>query len=243
MKFSNHSKRNLVAIAALGTVLFGGVALAEVDLKKPTANSKTANSKTTSLKAANNSNTNSLKMWRVLNEAAFRGHGKVVSRDGQIQLGKGELGTGVAWKGKMPTTDYEVHLEAKRIAGKDFFCGITFPVMKKHCSLILGGWGGQATGISNIDDEPAVENETVSYHAYKSGKWYKIRLRVTTDKIEAWLDKKQIVDLETTDRELSLWLEQEPARPLGISSWETSAAFRNLQIKPINVNKSETVKQ
>ena len=37
--------------------------------------------------------------------------------------------------------DYELRLEAKRVEGGDFFCGLTFPVGKEYCTLILGGWG------------------------------------------------------------------------------------------------------
>lgn len=189
------------------------------------------------------STTHSLKMWRVLEKGAFRGHGQVEAKDDQILLPRGQLGTGVAWRNPMPRSNYEVSFEAKKIAGKDFFCGLTFPVEsgtdtgQRYCTLILGGWGGKVTGLSNVDGEPAVENETVSFHEYQAGRWYNVRLRVTPRRIEAWVDRQQIVDLETSDRQFSIWIEQEPARPLGISSWETSAAFRRFQVKPYTASK------
>ena len=82
--------------------------------------------------------------------------------------------------------EYEVTLETRRIDGFDFFCGMTFPVEKSHCSLVLGGWGGSLTGLSSLDGFDASENETTGSMAFKEGKWYKIRLRVTPEKIEAW---------------------------------------------------------
>ena len=63
-------------------------------------------------------------------------------------------------KETFPKVDYEVNLDAKRVAGNDFFCGITFPVGKRFCSLIVGGWGGATVGLSSIDGKDAAENET-----------------------------------------------------------------------------------
>ncbi len=63
-----------------------------------------------------------------------------------------------------------------------------FPVKKSHCSLVLGGWGGSLTGLSSLDGFDASENETTNVMDFKEGQWYKIRLRVTEKKIEAWID-------------------------------------------------------
>ena len=51
--------------------------------------------------------------------------------------------TGVTYQGQFPKTDYEVSLEAMRVDGVDFFCGMTFPVRSEFCTLIVGGWGGE----------------------------------------------------------------------------------------------------
>jgi hypothetical protein len=48
--------------------------------------------------------------------------------------------------------------------------------------------------------------------------------------------------LDASDRKFSIWWEQEPARPLGIATWNTSAALRNIRLtvldspakKPVN---------
>lgn len=180
-----------------------------------------------------------LKGWRVLKKFDFEEHGKVKVEKGAIVLRKGSPATGVAWTGKMPRMNYEVTLEAKRVEGSDFFCGMTFPVGKSYCSLIVGGWGGGVTGLSNIDDASAVENETTGYSDFKQDKWYRVRLRVTPTKIEAWLDKDQIVDVDAKNRKFSIWWEQEPVRPFGVAAWNTSAAIRNVKLQQLATDKNE----
>ena len=135
---------------------------------------------------------------------------------------------------------YEVSLDAARLDGDDFFCGMTFPVGESYLTLILGGWGGGVTGISNLDNLPAVENETTDYTDFKKGQWYHVRVRVTAEKVEAWIDKKQIVDVETKDRKLSIWWEQEPVRPFGIASWYTTSSLKNIQLKLVKSSNRRT---
>jgi hypothetical protein len=66
---------------------------------------------------------------------------------------------------------------------------------------------------------------------FLTGRWYLIRLRVTDKKIEAWIDADKVVDLATTDRTISIRLEMEESKPLGIATWATAAALRNLQLR------------
>ncbi len=168
--------------------------------------------------------------WRVADMFDFAKHGPVVVEKGEIVLGTGQPATGISWKGELPRMNYELSLDAKRIEGDDFFCGLTFPVDKSYCTLIIGGWGGGVTGLSNLEDQSAVDNATTGYTEFKQNQWYRIRLRVTTEKVEAWIDKEQIVDVKAADRKFSIWWEQEPVRPLGIATWRTKAALRNIQL-------------
>ncbi len=169
--------------------------------------------------------------WRVVDQVDFEKHGKVEVVEGEIILGKGSPATGIAYTGKLPRINYEVSLDARRIEGSDFFCGMTVPVGKSYVTLILGGWGGGVTGLSNLDGFSADENETSGYTEFKQNQWYHVRLRVTEKKIEAWLDDEQIVDVDTPNHKFSIWWEQEPVRPLGIASWRTKAGLRNIQLK------------
>ena len=171
-----------------------------------------------------------LKPWRILDRIDFEKHGKIEVRDGAIQVAAGQPASGIAFRGKPPRVNYELSLEARRTAGGDFFCGLTFPYRQDYCTLILGGWGGRTIGLSNVDDEPAIENETASFQEFKQNQWYRVRLRVTEPRIQAWIDDEQVIDLATEGKKFSIWWEQEPARPLGIASWYTAAQWRKLTL-------------
>ena len=141
--------------------------------------------------------------------------------------------TGITWKGPLIRTNYEITLEAMRISGSDFFCGLTFPVGENPCSLILGGWGGSLCGLSNIDYYDAANNETTTFTSFENDKWYKVRLRVRPDRIEAWLDDEEIVNIEITGRKIDIRAEVDLSQPLGIATWQTGGAVRNILIRPL----------
>ena len=82
--------------------------------------------------------------------------------------------TGVSYTNELPRIDYEVSLEAMKIDGSDFFCGLTFPVDNAFCSFIAGGWGGGVVGLSSIDGMDASENETTKYMKFDASRWYPI---------------------------------------------------------------------
>lgn len=172
-------------------------------------------------------NGQSFEGWKVTD---FAGRGEVRVKDGQIILEMGVM-TGITWTGEIPRLDYEVELEAMRVEGSDFFCGLTFPVGDDPCSLIVGGWGGGVVGLSSIDGEDAANNETTHYMSFEKGRWYRIRLRVTRTTIQAWIDAEQVVDIVTTGHRISIRSEVELSKPFGISSWSTTAALRNIRVR------------
>jgi hypothetical protein len=171
----------------------------------------------------------SLAGWSV---PALAGAGAVECRNGMILVGMGDLLSAVVHTNPIPTVNYEITLEAMRVTGTDFFCGLTIPVRDSHVSLILGGWGGSLTGISSIDGEDASQNETTSFTNFQNGRWYRVRLRVTTQKIEAWIEQKKIVEVPIAGRKLSLRPgDIELCRPLGLATWITSAAYRDIKYR------------
>ena len=173
----------------------------------------------------------SLKGLKVADQDMFKDRGKVAVKDGQVVMAAGSPATGVVLSDHPPRIDYEIELEAKRTSGSDFFCGLTFPIHDQYCSLILGGWGGGTVGLSNIDNLSADENESTEYLSFDNDRWYRIRLRVTGDRIAVWLDDKQIIDIATKGHKFNIWWEQEPMRPLGVASWHTGSALRHIRLR------------
>ena len=167
------------------------------------------------------------KGWKV---TGFEEGGKVNVEDGTAVLGTGNDMTGITWSGPIVRMNYEITLEAKRVAGSDFFCGLTFPVKKDPCSFIVGGWGGTCVGISSLDYNDAYNNETARFIRFEKDSWYAIRLRVTEGKIQTWIDDKQIVDVDTEGRRIGIRPEVEKSVPLGIATWRTTGAIRNVKL-------------
>jgi hypothetical protein len=172
-----------------------------------------------------------LEGWKVTD---FAGHGGVTIEDGTLRLGTGVMLTGIVYTNPVPKVDYEVEFEAMKIDGYDFFCGLTFPVKESHCSLIVGGWGGGLVGLSSIDDYDASENETTKFMGFEKNRWYRIRLRVSEPKIEAWIDDESVVDVSIVGRKIGLRAgEIEMSVPFGIAAWQTSTALRNLRLRAV----------
>ncbi|GMQ80403.1 MAG: hypothetical protein BMS9Abin04_388 [Planctomycetia bacterium] len=172
--------------------------------------------------------------WRVTD---FGGQGEVDIEDGRIVLQYGEPLTGITWQRPFPKNNYEVALDAMRVDGIDFFCALTFPVGDEPCSLIVGGWAGSVVGLSSINGSDASENETTSYMQFKQGRWYHIRVRVSGEKIEAWIDRDKVVDVARADRTFSVRLEVDASRPFGIASFQTTAALRNITLQRIKAKR------
>jgi sugar phosphate isomerase/epimerase len=170
-----------------------------------------------------------LKGWKITD---FGGHGDVLVEKGTIVLEAGNDLTGINYTGDIPRMNYEVEFEAMKVVGDDFFCGFTFPVGEKCCTFIVGGWGGGVVGISSLDGNDASENETTQAMKFEKNRWYRIRTRVTESRIEAWIDKEQVVNVETTGKTISMRPgEIEESQPFGIASFRTRAALRNITLR------------
>ena len=170
--------------------------------------------------------------WRV---TEFDQGGSVTVTNGMLVLQRGKPFVGVNGTNEIPKLNYEVAFDALRVVGDDFFCGLTFPVQDAWCSLIIGGWGGGIVGLSNVDGGDASENETTKYISFETGRWYRIRLRVTEQRIEAWIEQKKVVDLVTTGRKLEVRFgEIMLSRPFGLAAWDTSAAYRAIKIRAVS---------
>lgn len=166
--------------------------------------------------------------------ADFFSNGRIDVKDGAIGISVGKPMSGIVWSNEpLARMDYEIQLEAMRTEGNDFFCGLTFPVGPDPCTFVVGGWGGMVTGLSSIDGFDASENETTSAVQYDDRRWYRILVKVTQSRIEAWVDDRKMVDLETSGRKISIRSEVEPCVPLGIATWCTGSSIRNIRCRAV----------
>jgi hypothetical protein len=153
---------------------------------------------------------------------------------GAIIIDKGTTLSGITWTrgAALPRVNYEITLEAMKLEGSDFFCGLTFPVGKTACSFIVGGWGGTVVGISSIDHADASENETSQGMEFEMNRWYRIRVRVTEAKIEVWIDDDQKVEVETKGRTIGIRPgDIQKSLPLGVATYMTRAAVRDIRVR------------
>lgn len=171
--------------------------------------------------------------WETCN---FGGDGPVKIGPSLIRLGYGDPLTGVRWSGEFPRDSFEIRLEARRTDGHDFFCGLTFPVGEGKCSLILGGWGGGVVGLSSINGEDASSNETTQFKVFDNDVWYKVKLRVTPEKIVAHLDDKVWVDQERGNHNFDIRIEMDPTLPLGVANFQCQTEMRGIEWRRLDAD-------
>lgn len=168
----------------------------------------------------------------------FGGEGQVEVKDGVITMGQGVMLTGITYKkDDLPKTNYELTWEARRTMGLDFFAAATFPVGDSYCSFINGGWGGGVVGLSSIDGVDASENETTKVETFQDNQWYRFKIRVTKKKIEAWVDDKQMIDVNIEGKKISTRNEVDLSKPLGFAAWQSGAEIRKVEIREIEPEK------
>jgi hypothetical protein len=178
-----------------------------------------------------------MKDWKKTN---YGGEGDVQVTKGQILMEFGYSMSGVTYTGKaLSKTNYEIRVDAVKLDGNDFFCGMTFPVADSYCSFIVGGWGGAVVGLSSLDGLDASENETTRYMTFDHNKWYRIRVRVEPHQIRCWINRKLVVYQNIEGLTITTRNEVNLNQPLGFATWETRAALKNIQVRELKVKRSK----
>lgn len=201
------------------------------DVKKAPENSSASKLTGTSTPQLNKDLTD----WEVIK---FGGEGDIAIKDGVLSLDYGSPLTGVRYTGDLDElfgqgrNHYAITLEAQRYEGSDMFLGLTFPVgTVGHVSLVLGGWGGATTGISSLDGLNASENDTGDIIGFTDQQWYKVKVLVTPEKIECYLDGKQIVDVKRADyKEYTTHGAVIDTVPFGIFTYDTWAKYKDVKV-------------
>jgi hypothetical protein len=162
---------------------------------------------------------------------------KVAKSKSKTVMDRGNRMSGITYsKDDFPKIDYEFEVVAKRVDGKDFFATTTFPVGDAHLSFVTGGWGGTTIGLSNINGSDASENSTNNSKEFKLDQYYKFRVRVVKERIAAWIDDEQVVDLETRGLRFSIRIECDPSKPFGISAWNTVSAIKDIRVRKLSAD-------
>lgn len=162
---------------------------------------------------------------------SFGGEGEVSIVDGAIRLERGNDLTGVVWTGKVPGRSFRVQMEARRVEGSDFFCAVTVPVAKSYCTFVVGGWGGTVVGFSSLDGLDASENETSRGMNFVDGRWYRVAVDVTPERIAGLVDDAVVAEATLAGREVDVRIEMMPCRPLGVASWRTTSDIRAITLE------------
>jgi len=162
----------------------------------------------------------------------FGGEGEIDVKDGNVVIEAGVELSGINLTDSVvPTENYEISLSAMRLDGQDMFCGITFPVGDEFCSLIVGGWGGSLVGLSCVDGNDAARNSTKKILKFENERWYGVRIRVTDEVIECFIDGKKIISQETAGKQFSIRDDCSASEPFGVFSFQTRAALRDVRLK------------
>ncbi len=104
-----------------------------------------------------------------------------------------------------------------------------------YCTFINGGWGGSVVGLSSLDTMDASENDTTVTMDFTNGRWYSFRVRVTDGSIEAWIDEERVIAVNIRGRRIGLRPgDIEYSAPLGIASYDSVAAIRNIEYRVID---------
>jgi hypothetical protein len=179
--------------------------------------------------------------WRAVTGPRFAGREKARVVDGQIVLEvavsdmegvRAEVRTGIAWTREFPKMNYEVRMNAMETASAHHgFCQFTFPVGSSACTLRAGAWSGVA--LSTVDGADSNANPTFTQMAFEPGRWYRLRLRVSRGRIEAWVDEQQVINLRTAGHRLAPWWPLDASRPFGVANHRGALHLRDIMVRPV----------
>jgi hypothetical protein len=80
----------------------------------------------------------------------------------------------------------------------------------------------------------ASENETTKFIKFDKNKWFKVKVEVRPQRITAWLDNDKIVDADIQEHRVSLRPGSVDLQiPLGLCTYQTTAAWKNIRLTPL----------
>jgi hypothetical protein len=122
--------------------------------------------------------------------------------------------------------DYTLELEGRKTDGDE---GFLIPVRAKDDThlvwLNVGGWGNTRTAFEGVADEGKTDwgdgQTYTDFVEVQTGKWHKLKIVVSGNKVEGFLDDKSACKATTDDL---------PTGRVGVGTWSTQAQFRNIKV-------------
>ena len=135
----------------------------------------------------------------------------------------------------VPPTDYDLKLKVRRMHGDDCL-SIGLTAAGRQFSVVLDGYGGRISGISNIDGKGFSENETRfdGPPLLKQDTTVLVICRVRSDQLTVEVDGRNVVRWSQLQR-LSLNAGDETSEPLALAlgSYNTGFQFSEISFVPI----------
>lgn len=125
-------------------------------------------------------------------------------------------------------TDYEYTLEAQKTGGAEGFL-ILFRIAgpNQFYWYNIGGWGNQWHQLEKAFGRQRNPVGPQVHDRIETGKWYRIRVRCEGNRLQVWLDDKQVLDY-TDARSPHL------AGRVGVGTWSTQAKYRNIKVTALD---------
>ncbi|NQT85650.1 protein kinase [bacterium] len=135
----------------------------------------------------------------------------------------------------VPRTNYELSFTSMRLRGNNIGPGVIFPVGKSVCLWAIGNGGG-GCGLDQVDghDDLDEDNPTRVMRPTELKRSYRYHLRVSQDKVQAWINQTRVVDIPRAGHTFSLRDGYRPGAPLAfVGAGKTGAVVKNIRIRPL----------
>jgi putative intracellular protease/amidase len=135
-----------------------------------------------------------------------------------------------------PAGEYDFRVAFTRRTGVHSVA-LFFVAGGKQASFEIDAWGEHLAGIQQIGEQDIRANGTrVANQTLQNGRRYTAEVRVRRDRIEVYLDDKQIATHRSDGSDLSLldvWRLPDP-QSLGIGAWDSETVFHRVEVRRVS---------
>ena len=169
--------------------------------------------------------------WRLARGRDVTPRGEVRVSSGVLSISCSDGLAGVESVHRLPTVDYEVALDAMVLKGTPRLCRIVFPIGSTKCVLAVGSGSGTAAGLHQVDGKDFMPGRRVDFMMKR---WYSLRLRVTVDRIQTWIDGREVLSFSTERRRFTVHPTFVGIGPFGLVANGNHLALRNIRFRRLS---------